>query len=112
MLHSCLHQAIKVKTLTDLNKQILTSQNIPVIVERFINFIFEHGLQTKGKSLLLVAKLGNSMHGTILYALTYVEPVWVGPSVKLYIDLDWLTNTEGVIRSGCQMRIIKLQWAS
>jgi hypothetical protein len=50
MLYSCLHQAIQVKTLTDLNKQILTSQNIPVIVERFINFIFEHGLQTKGKS--------------------------------------------------------------
>jgi hypothetical protein len=48
MLYSCLHQAIRVKTLTDLNKQILTSQNIPVIVERFINFIFEHGLQTKG----------------------------------------------------------------
>ncbi|UJR21346.1 hypothetical protein I4U23_024439 [Adineta vaga] len=48
MLYSCLHQAIQVHTLTDLNKQILTSQNIPVIVERFINFIFEHGLQTKG----------------------------------------------------------------
>jgi hypothetical protein len=50
MLYNCLRQAIKVKTLTDLNKQILTSQNIPVIVERFINFIFEHGLQTKGIS--------------------------------------------------------------
>jgi hypothetical protein len=50
MLYSCLRQAIKVKTLNDLNKQILTSQNIPVIVERFINFIFEYGLQTKGKS--------------------------------------------------------------
>jgi hypothetical protein len=49
ILYSCLHQAIQVKTLKDLNKQILTSQNIPVIVERFINFIFEHGLQTKGK---------------------------------------------------------------
>ena len=50
MLYSCLRQAIRVKSLTDLNQQILTSQNIPVIVERFINFIFEHGLQTKGKS--------------------------------------------------------------
>ncbi len=48
ILYSCLHQAIQIKTLTDLNKQILTSQNIPVIVERFLNFIFEHGLQTKG----------------------------------------------------------------
>ncbi|CAF1367503.1 unnamed protein product [Adineta steineri] len=48
MLYSCLREAIQVRTLTDLNKQILTSQNIPVIVERFINFIFEHGLQTKG----------------------------------------------------------------
>jgi hypothetical protein len=48
MLYSCLRQAIKVKTLHDLNKQILTSQNIPVIVERFSNFIFEYGLQTKG----------------------------------------------------------------
>jgi hypothetical protein len=42
---------MKVKTLTDLNNQILTSQNIPVIVERFIYFIFEHGLQTKGKTI-------------------------------------------------------------
>lgn len=50
MLYSCLRQAIRVKSLTDLNQQILTSQNIPVIVERFINFLFEHGLQTKGKS--------------------------------------------------------------
>ena len=49
MLYSCLRQAIKVKTLTNLNEQILTAQNIPVIVERFINFLFEHGLQTKGK---------------------------------------------------------------
>lgn len=49
MLYSCLRQAIRVKSLNDLNQQILTSQNIPVIVERFINFIFEHGLQTKGK---------------------------------------------------------------
>ena len=48
MLYSCLHRAIQIRTLTDLNKQILTSQNVPVIVERFINFIFEHGLQTKG----------------------------------------------------------------
>lgn len=51
MLYSCLHQAIKVKTLTNLNKQILTSQNIPVIVERFTKFLFEHGLLSKGKLL-------------------------------------------------------------
>jgi hypothetical protein len=49
MLYSCLREAIKVKTLTDLNCQILTSQNVPVLVERFINFIFEHGLESKGK---------------------------------------------------------------
>ncbi|CAF3565081.1 unnamed protein product [Rotaria sordida] len=48
MLYSCLRQAIKVKTLTNLNEQILTSQNIPVIVERFIKFLFEHGLLAKG----------------------------------------------------------------
>ncbi|CAF4181505.1 unnamed protein product, partial [Rotaria sp. Silwood2] len=48
MLYTCLRQAIKVKTLTNLNEQILTSQNIPVIVERFINFLFEHGLLSKG----------------------------------------------------------------
>ncbi|CAF0775359.1 unnamed protein product [Rotaria sordida] len=48
MLYSCLREATKVKTLTDLNCQILTSQNVPVIVERFINFIFEHGLESKG----------------------------------------------------------------
>ena len=48
-LYSSLRQATKVNTLTDLNGQILTSQGIPVIVERFINFIFEHGLLTKGK---------------------------------------------------------------
>jgi hypothetical protein len=49
MLYSCLREATKVKTLTDLNCQILTSQNVPVLVERFINFIFEHGLESKGK---------------------------------------------------------------
>jgi len=49
MLHSCLREGTKVKTLTDLNCQILTSQNVPVLVERFINFIFEHGLESKGK---------------------------------------------------------------
>ncbi|CAF2396603.1 unnamed protein product [Rotaria sp. Silwood2] len=48
MLYSCLREATKVKALTDLNCQILTSQNVPVIVERFINFIFEHGLESKG----------------------------------------------------------------
>jgi len=48
MLYTCLRQATKVKTLTDLNCQILTSQNVPVLVERFINFIFEHGLETRG----------------------------------------------------------------
>ncbi|CAF0890451.1 unnamed protein product [Rotaria sp. Silwood1] len=48
MLYTCLRQAIKVKTLTNLNEQILTSQNIPVIVERFITFLFEHGLLSKG----------------------------------------------------------------
>lgn len=48
MLYSCLREATKVKTLTDLNCQILTSQNVPVIVERLINFIFEHGLESKG----------------------------------------------------------------
>jgi hypothetical protein len=48
MLYSCLREATKVKTLTDLNCQILTSQNVPVLVERFINFIFEHGLESKG----------------------------------------------------------------
>ncbi|CAF3403123.1 unnamed protein product [Rotaria sp. Silwood1] len=48
MLYSCLREATKVKTLTDLNCQILTTQNVPVIVERFINFIFEHGLESKG----------------------------------------------------------------
>lgn len=47
-LYSCLRQATVVTTLKDLNKQILTSQNIPVIVERFINFLFEHGLLSKG----------------------------------------------------------------
>lgn len=49
MLYSCLREATKVRTLTDLNCQVLTSQNVPVIIERFINFIFEHGLETKGK---------------------------------------------------------------
>ena len=49
MLYSCLREATKVKTLTDLNCQILTSQNVPILVERFINFIFEHGLESKGK---------------------------------------------------------------
>ena len=49
ILYSCLQQAIKVKTLTNLNQQILSSQNIPIIVERFIKFLFEHGLHTKGK---------------------------------------------------------------
>jgi hypothetical protein len=60
MLYSSLRQAIQVKTLKDLDKQILTSQNIPVIVERFINFIFKFGLQTKGKlhSFWLERKLG------------------------------------------------------
>lgn len=48
MLFSCLRQATKVKNLSDLNCQILTSQNVPVIVERFINFVFEHGLESKG----------------------------------------------------------------
>ncbi|UJR28095.1 hypothetical protein I4U23_009350 [Adineta vaga] len=48
MLYSCLREATKVKTLTDLNCQNLTSQNVPVLVERFINFIFEHGLESKG----------------------------------------------------------------
>ncbi|CAF1123407.1 unnamed protein product [Adineta ricciae] len=48
MLYSCLREAVQVRTLTDINQQILTSQNIPVIVERFVNFIFERGLQTKG----------------------------------------------------------------
>ena len=48
MLFTCLRQATKVKTLTDLNSQVLTSQNVPVIVERFINFIFEYGLESKG----------------------------------------------------------------
>ncbi|CAM4954510.1 unnamed protein product [Rotaria socialis] len=48
ILYSCLRQAIKVKSLANLNEQILTSQNIPVIVERFINFLFEHGLLSKG----------------------------------------------------------------
>ncbi|CAF3289073.1 unnamed protein product [Rotaria socialis] len=48
MLYSCLREATKVKTLTDLSCQILTSQNVPVIVERLINFIFEHGLESKG----------------------------------------------------------------
>ncbi|CAF0962222.1 unnamed protein product [Adineta ricciae] len=48
MLYSCLREATKVKTITDLNRQILTSQNVPVLVERFINFIFEHGLESKG----------------------------------------------------------------
>ena len=50
MLYASLRQATKVKSLTHLNSQILTSQNIPVIVDRFLNFIFEHGLQTKGQS--------------------------------------------------------------
>ena len=50
MLYSCLREATKVKTLTDLNSQVLTSQNIPVIIERFINFIFEHGLESKGET--------------------------------------------------------------
>jgi hypothetical protein len=49
MLYSCLREATKVKMLTDLNCQILSSQNVPVLVERFINFIFEHGLESKGK---------------------------------------------------------------
>ncbi|CAF1443614.1 unnamed protein product, partial [Didymodactylos carnosus] len=48
MLFGCLKEAIKVKSLNDLRGQILTSQNVPVIIERFINFIFEHGLETKG----------------------------------------------------------------
>lgn len=48
-LYSSLRQATKVTNLKDLNGQILTSQNIPVIVDRFLNFIFEHGLMTKGK---------------------------------------------------------------
>ena len=51
MLYSCLREATKVKTLMDLNCQILTSQNVPVLVERFINFIFEHGLESKGKAV-------------------------------------------------------------
>lgn len=49
MLYSCLREATKVKTLTDLDCQILSSQNVPVLVERFINFVFEHGLESKGK---------------------------------------------------------------
>lgn len=55
LLYSCLREATKVKSLTDLNCQILTSQNIPVIIERFINFIFEHGLESKGNKMVNVS---------------------------------------------------------